>query len=234
MLPFSDPIEERKAQISVRTRQKQAARFVASKKKPCSARNRVDRMEQSRRRVVACRPITIKPTRLLLTSNCTCYCVELVLHLQFLPIDSKLQTADHTTTSIATACGPVLVICCFWPLPPVASRLYRALLLRLLRNCELLATHCELRTANCELRTANCELRTALLSTVRFKHDARGKSHRWSSVIRRSMENSVGEHARTQLREARGFGGLIWRIDVTTRVEPRTAKSAGFRPRIEP
>lgn len=36
------------------------------------------------------------------------------------------------------------------------------------------------------------------------------------SVICRSMENSVGEHIRKQLREARGIGGLICRIDVTT------------------
>jgi len=36
------------------------------------------------------------------------------------------------------------------------------------------------------------------------------------SVICRSMENSVGERTRKQLREARGIGGLICRIDVTT------------------
>ena len=177
-------------------------------------------MEQSRRRVVACRPITIKLQGSCLHQTALATALNLYCTCNFYRSTASFKLPNHTTTSIATACGPVLVICCFWPLPPVASRLYRALLLRLLRNCELLATH--------------CELRTALLSTVRFKRDARGKSHRWSSVIRRSMENSVGEHARTQLREARGFGGLIWRIDVTTRVEPRTAKSAGFRPRIGP
>jgi hypothetical protein len=35
------------------------------------------------------------------------------------------------------------------------------------------------------------------------------------SVFCRAMENSLCECIRTQLREARGFGGLIWRIGVT-------------------
>jgi hypothetical protein len=188
-----------------------------AEKKPCSAWNRVDRMEQSRRRVDACRPITTKPAKLLLTSNCTCYCLELLLHLQFLPIYSKLQTADsHQYFNChCMRAGPRYLLllaatpCCF------------ALILR----ASIAST--------AERRTASYSLRTALLSTVRFKHDARGRSHRWSSVIRRSMENSVGEHPRMQLRETRGFGGLIWRIDVTARAKPRTAKSAAFTPSIE-
>src|SRR6185437_16499904 len=42
-----------------------------------------------------------------------------------------------------------------------------------------------------------------------------GKPRRWGSVICRSMENSVCELVRAQLAEARGIGGLIWRMDVT-------------------
>ncbi|MGF6740844.1 hypothetical protein OKW47_004655 [Paraburkholderia atlantica] len=117
------------------------------------------------------------------------------------------------TTSNTTACGPVLVTSWCWPLP---------LLLRARVRCIARFVLRQLRTANCELRTANCELQTTS-STVRFKSDTRGRSHRWSSEIRRSMEKSVGAHARMQLREARGFGGLIWRIDVTTGFMARRA-----------
>jgi hypothetical protein len=53
-----------------------------------------------------------------------------------------------------------------------------------------------------------------LPSTVRFK-TTRGKTASMGSVICRSMENSVCERVRTQLAEARGIGGLIWRIGVT-------------------
>ncbi|MGF6973278.1 hypothetical protein QFZ94_001705 [Paraburkholderia sp. JPY465] len=80
--------------------------------------------------------------------------------------------------------------------------------------------HCAL----CIASTANCELRTAdyfINGTVQIRHE--GKSHRWSSVICRSMEKSVGAHPRMQLREARGFGGLIWRIDVTAEFPARRA-----------
>ncbi|CAB3800345.1 hypothetical protein LMG27177_04805 [Paraburkholderia fynbosensis] len=53
-----------------------------------------------------------------------------------------------------------------------------------------------------------------LPSTVRFK-TTRGMTASMGSVFCRAMENSVCECIRTQLREPRGFAGLIWRIDVT-------------------
>jgi hypothetical protein len=48
-----------------------------------------------------------------------------------------------------------------------------------------------------------------------------GRPRRWGSVICRSMENSVRRHLGRQLGEAKGFGGLVWRIGVTDRL-PQT------------
>jgi hypothetical protein len=42
-----------------------------------------------------------------------------------------------------------------------------------------------------------------------------GRPRRWGSVICRSMKNSVCRPLRMQLREARGIGRPVWRIDVT-------------------
>ncbi|MBB5459744.1 hypothetical protein HDG33_003408 [Paraburkholderia sp. Cpub6] len=82
---------------------------------------------------------------------------------------------------------------------------------------------CIASTADCKLPDTHCELRTAdYSSTVRFKSDTRGRSHRWRSVIPRSMEKSVCAHARKQFSEPKRFGGLIWRIDVTA--APRSAR----------
>jgi hypothetical protein len=56
--------------------------------------------------------------------------------------------------------------------------------------------------------------RGTLPSTVRFK-TTRGETASMGSVICRAMENSLCESLRMQLSEARGIGGLIWRIGVT-------------------
>jgi hypothetical protein len=148
-------------------------------------------MEQSSRRVDACQPLTtIAIAYVYCTGNFYRSTASFKLSIQ--------------TISIATACGPVLVISYSGRYPYCFALVLDA----------LSALYC----VNCGVPTSSYSLRTAdYSSTVRFKSDTRGRSHRWSTVIRHSMEKSVGARARRQLREARGFGGLIWRIDVTAR-----------------
>lgn len=148
-----------------------------TKKKPCSRGGTgPDRMEESYRRVDACRPITTaNKTKLLL--------LELLLHHS-----RVLRLRQHLAAK-----------------PPADSR----------AGCLDCALFALLRLPTALLPCRVLQPRQ-LPSTVRFK-TTRGKSASMGSVTCRSMENSLCEHGRRQLREARGIGRSVWRIGVTGR-----------------
>lgn len=69
--------------------------------------------------------------------------------------------------------------------------------------------------------------RGKLPSTVRFK-TTRGKTASMGSMTCRSMETSLCERARMQLRETRGNGGSIWRIAGARRFRSIDAEKIGL------
>ncbi|MGF6446685.1 hypothetical protein QF002_007561 [Paraburkholderia youngii] len=202
----SDPASRRRPCVSLAlhhhqvgqgTRTPKLLRMLgAPKKSPVPRGNRADRMEQSSRRVEC----------LQTYNHLTCKAIAYVYcNGNFYRSTASFELSIQFTSKYH----------CMW-----AGPRYFLLLAATPFASRACSMHCALHIAS----TANCELRTAdyfINGTVQIRHE--GKSHRWSSVICRSMEKSVGAHPRMQLREARDIGGLIWRIDVTTGFSARRA-----------